>query len=849
MYRRAVWIAACLVIVVSFPTHAAEAQLEAPAFPYDIGLVPPESTAVAEEGHSYLFNPAGPAFTRPSSLEFFQTAVPSDKHRGPGDGGRGVLWSLPNYRFGLQYLMQESGAGAGVFSFSNARLIGTSFAFGTNLNYHWYMNTPAVMPGTFSLRVGFMARPASSFSVGFTFDSLLSPEAAIDELRTVGRFGLAVRPFGDRFTFSADAESQVISLIDVPTASFLGTVRLEPVLGLRLDGTIRINDVVLSTLKSPEGNAPEWIASVGVTLRFGKMTIGDTSYVSAGNGGGQYAANTLSFGGHGNRYQTALRRGGLRGEVWEVSLRKGLRAPPYYNVVGSRPDHFPLMFQVVRLREAIDNPRVKAVVLSVDDHDGGLAEVQEIRDLVAQLRRAGKPVFAYLHNPTTKDVYLASGCTRVVMHPAGVLRLEPPHQRKLYVAGLLEKVGVEAEILRREGYKASPEQLTATSPSEQTIEMARWVLQDLQDQVVEGIVEGRGVSMAVVASWFDQKAYTAASALDAGIVDEVAYPDEMGRIVAAAVGKKLPLINDNKTHETVLTRWGPRNKIVLVYLGGAILRGTGTWPADMLPRGAVHSEAVVRELKRLSQDGAVKAVVIRVDSPGGDLLASDEIWRAVGLLQQHKPVIVSLAGVAASGGYYVALPGDVIVAEPATLTGSIGVFTGKWNAGPLLERLGVNVAEFRPPGGPPPLPDFSRPWTSEERAMMDDQLSAAYEMFLDKVAQGRGLSTDEVRAVSGGRVWTGRQALERRLVDEIGGLDDAIRIARERAAISTSGTVIYDVWPRRSLRETVLDNMFGERNTVLSVGRAILARWLNAAPGTPPARQQRAQSLEIPTTP
>jgi len=390
--------------------------------------------------------------------------------------------------------------------------------------------------------------------------------------------------------------------------------------------------------------------------------------------------------------------------------------------------------------------------------------------------------------------------------------------------------------------------LIAEAPSEPTEAMKQWVVDDLLDQIVEGIADGRNVSRDQVKGWFHRQLFTAMEAAEAGLVDEVAYPDQLSDLMAATLGSKPLLQLDNKSHDLMETRWGPRSKIGLVYVGGPIVRGEGFAPADMLPRGAVHSGALVRALKRLSLDRAVEAVVIRVESPGGDLLASDEIWRAIQLLREQVPVIVSMGGVAASGGYYVSLPGDVVLADPATLTGSIGVFTGKWNGQGLFDKVGVRIADTHPTEAPAPLNTFSRPWTAHERAVVDRDLDAAYKLFLQKVAQARGLTEDEVRAIGDGRVWTGRQAYQRRLVDRLGGLDDAIQIARDRAGIPDDTPVVYEVWPRRSLRESLLDNLFGEREAA-AVGGKVLLRTLEASASSRDTRPALLRVPDLPVTP
>lgn len=440
---------------------------------------------------------------------------------------------------------------------------------------------------------------------------------------------------------------------------------------------------------------------------------------------------------------------------------------------------------VLRLRRLADDPAAGAVLLTIDELGLGLGRVEELRALVTGLRQR-KPVLAYLTQPTTRDLYLASACDHVVVHPAGNVTLAGLQHVTTFYKGLLDRVGARVDLVRIAEYKGAMEPFVQDGPSPPVSENRDAILDDDWARLRGGFVASRrdrgldeaGFDRVVTAALFSPE-----EARAAGLIDAVADERELEQVVRQRLGKSWPIRDADLTRRET-GRWRtPRVAVILIE--GAIVDGAG---GGFLPSSEplAWSERVIAALTEARSDRSIRAVVLRVNSPGGDAFASDRIAREVARLRQSgKPVIVSMGDVAASGGYYVAAPGDTILADPSTLTGSIGIFGYKVDVAGLLDQLGVTASTAKR-GERADLYSPLRPWTDEERAALLARLRHFYDLFLDTVAAGRkGAGVDRVRAdeLGRGRVWTGSQAQSRGLVDRLGGLPVAIDEAATRAGV------------------------------------------------------------------
>ncbi len=480
--------------------------------------------------------------------------------------------------------------------------------------------------------------------------------------------------------------------------------------------------------------------------------------------------------------------------VLELDLTEGLsEGPPADPVSALLSMRKPRLADVLSgLRRARQDPRVRAVIVKIGGHPLGLGMVQELRSAVVHLRSAGKLTVAFSETfgefgAGTVPYYLASAFEKVYLQPSGDVGLTGVSLEQRFVRDALAKAGVEYQLGQRHEYKTAANMFTQSHMTEAHRESAARIAESVTEQIVNGIAESRSLDPERVRELIDQGPFIGAEAVEAGLVDALKYRDE----VYAETVEGSHLLFVSRYSKTTLPKKLPHpgeNVVALVHGTGMIKLGrSGRSPLG--GGGAMGSDTICAALRSARRDDKVKAIVFRVDSPGGSYVASDAIWREVVLARKAgKPVIVSMGDLAASGGYFVSAAADVIVAQPGTLTGSIGVFGGKPVVGELLGKIGVvteSVAEGVNAGMFSPTREFSDAQWERVNAWLD----RIYDDFVGKVAEGRGLDRERAHGLAKGRVWTGADALAGGLVDELGGLEDALALARRRAGLATDAPV------------------------------------------------------------
>ena len=439
------------------------------------------------------------------------------------------------------------------------------------------------------------------------------------------------------------------------------------------------------------------------------------------------------------------------------------------------------------------DPTVKGVALYIQDANFGLAKAQELRRQISALDRAGKPVRCYLETAGeggngTLEYYLASACSSITLAPAGEINLLGLFADSPFLRGGLDKLRIEPSFLTAGEFKSAGEIFTEVRHSPAARIALDALLDSFYNQIVDGIASARKSDAATVRSWIDTAPISAERALELGLVDELAYPDEFRDDLDALgedAGEEAARVGFLDYARQRSGRLPGGKRIAILFAQGAIVRG-GSGSDPFASEIFLGSADMATELRALAEDDAVVAVVLRIDSPGGSALASDLILREVDLLRAKKPLVVSMSDVAASGGYYIAARATRIVAEPATITGSIGVVTGKLATGRFQEELLGITHDPLQRGANADLFSGLKPFDERQAALVRRRVSEIYGRFLDHVSAGRKLSRSAVEAVAGGRVWTGSEALAVGLVDELGGLDRAVALAREAAQIPES---------------------------------------------------------------
>ncbi len=482
------------------------------------------------------------------------------------------------------------------------------------------------------------------------------------------------------------------------------------------------------------------------------------------------------------------------------------------------------------LRRAATDPRVAGVVLRVGPLLTGFAKAQEIRSAIHAFRDSGKPVVARVEIGSLLDLYVASAADTVVQIPSGNYLLGLVSRRQYY-RELLDTIGVEFEAFHTGPYKTAMSGYTATGMADEEREAIETLLGDLYEQLVAGIAEDRQLDPTVVREAIDLGLVSAQAAVDLGLADRVAFDDEIADLVGE--GSRLGAREYNAASGEPWSFGRPT--IALVHVDGMIVPGSPAW--SPLGGGLAGGDRIAAALREARDDGNVRAVVLRVDSPGGAVTASDVIWREVALTAEEMPVIISMSDVAASGGYWIATAGTKILAMPGTYTGSIGVVMARFNLAGTYDRLGIGNAVVKRGRNADIFVD-SQPLSDEQRERLQSSVDTTYEIFLGKVAEARGLSRDEVEQLAAGRVWTGQQALDLGLVDELGGLRAALSVARREAGLSPGTDTVISVYPRqpgffeqmRGLMTTAQVNSQPPSSVADSLqGRFEWLRWLRAS--------------------
>lgn len=444
------------------------------------------------------------------------------------------------------------------------------------------------------------------------------------------------------------------------------------------------------------------------------------------------------------------------------------------------------------LRAAAADPRIEAAVVELQRFGGGWATATELRDALSGFRETGKPLLAFMEYGGNLDYYLASASDHVVMVPGGMLLVNGLLADVPFYKGTLDKVGIKADLEHIGDYKSASELYTRDSMSDAQREATNLILDGIYDTYVSSVARARALGPEAVTAALDEGFLTAERAKGLRLIDEVLYKDELIDSLTERLGSKPEQIKV-APYLGSLPEGRGRERIGLVYITGTIVPGEST--TDPLGGSLVGSDTVAEALQKVREDTSIRAVILRVDSPGGSGLASDVIWREVELTRQEKPVVVSMSDVAASGGYYVAMGASAIVAQPNTLTGSIGVISGKFCLRGFYDWVALRREQIKRGVNADILTDYQE-FTPAQRALVRTQMEAFYKGFVHKAAAGRKRTEQEIDAVAQGRVWTGAQAKERNLVDELGGLDKALELARREAGVPENRPVTLVVFPK-----------------------------------------------------
>src|SRR5256885_8147264 len=473
---------------------------------------------------------------------------------------------------------------------------------------------------------------------------------------------------------------------------------------------------------------------------------------------------------------------------------------------------------VDNLRKAKVDSRVRAVMLKPTGFESPFwAKVQEVRDAVLDFKKSGKPVYAYVEYGGDREYYLATAADKIFLMPSSPLDLTGVATYELFLRGTFDKVGVYPDLHRIGDYKTAVNTFKEKSYTKAHREMDESMNRDLYEQIVRGIADGRKKNEADIRALIDEGPFLPEDALRAGLVDDVAYEDQVDEKLRA--GEKRTRVDTDDYARISPTSLGLNRgpRVAVIYATGTIASGKSGY--DPVNGSIAGSDTLIEYIRQARRDSGVRAIVLRVDSPGGSATASDAIWRELTITKNERadrPLVVSMSDLAASGGYYIAMPAHVIVAQPSTLTGSIGIFGGKFVTGGLYEKLGAHI-ESTSIGKHAEINGPARPYNAEETKKLQEQLQSFYDQFVEKVAASRHSTPEKIDALAQGRVWTGRQGKQNGLVDELGGLDRAVAIAKQRAKIAADAEVELIVYPARQRPYELVSGQFNGSSDSLAV--------------------------------
>ena len=784
---------ASLVVLAS----PAEAQWRRDTSPV---AIPPVSLTAPDDALAMAVNPASLAFLSGWGVHYVHADAndPQDLgERGDGlyaampllfgiaaglsvDSVRPPARTLPEERLGFERTMVSLGLAYRVLE-----------SLGIGATARMLFGSAQVL-GLFTLDLAATFRPVPEVAISLLARDVTGPRhQAVAGLAPIGRvprsfvLGLAVRPDETR-ALTIDAAGVVDDTGRIG-ARLAAEVEV-PYVG-RVLGAFEVEDV--------GGARPDLRGTVGLAIDWGQYGVGGGVIAGDGFDGsvGWYATA---------RVEEDQRRGVPTGDVIVEVVLEGTGARSFLSVQR-------------RLERALHDPRVRGVLLRMQGAGFGLAYAQELRQLVDRLEAADKPVVCSLQDSSGSELYACAGARRIVIDRAGGVRLYGPSMEIQHYGTLLRNLGVRADFVRIGRFKSAIEDYQDDAMGEGAREERTEILAGLSLRLRDDLARDRELTFASMQRILDRGPYLADEAVEAGLVDEVTARDELTPVLRDVFGGDLS--RESSPPGEVDRHFGEASHVGVVVIDGELTDGENV-DVPLLEIHTTGGRTASAAIDQLAADPAIAAIVVRIDSPGGSVLASDQIHRAIQRARRRKPVIASMGAIAASGGYYVASACDEIWAEPSTITGSIGVWFGKVDFEPLASRYGVTTEQLRA-GAHGGAESLFRPFTAEERALLSDAVRSWYRSFLRRVAVGRGMRMTEVHALAQGRVYTGDRALELGLVDHLGGFASALERARQLADLPVETG--YEVRPFRPA--TILDYVLQGAG----FARAELADGLDAA--------------------
>jgi len=709
-------------------------------------------TAYPEADNTLLVNPAGSAWLIGTKMRI------------------GAIFSNSSFEHFDRFTMEDPSGGLTGwwednqnlrrFSTSASYMVGQSLSAG--LGFTWYDPTVRNHPqeGEKFFTFGLDLRPDPHIGLAAT------ARTSTGDIDGCYLTGLAIRPLGDEtITLTGDYRFETGNT----DSRWAAGAEVRAIDGLTFRGAYGQNDTF----------------SAGIQLDFGRCTIAAGSEIPDGNYTGTTAELILTAYSQPSIIQPLP-------EFLSYSTETGDELPSR-SFLGPRVPSF--TNSITALARGASDPEIQGLLVDFSDYSLNIAQAEELREIMVDYRSSGKPVFAYMEYAGNGSYFAASAAGSICMHKAGQVSINGFTGYTFFVRGFLDKIGLFPDLMHIGDFKSASDMLTEYTISDAQIEATTALLETFKAEQVRGVSSGRGFEPAQMSELFLHSPFAGESMVQMGLVDTLLYRDEFEEFAEHELGHSVRTMCPQFYSEIpeASSNWGYKPTVAVVVATGNIMRGSSG--SSILGR-TMGSDTIIELLEEAANTRGVKALVLRIDSGGGDAMASDDMHHAVQNIRERMPVVVSMGSVAASGGYYMAAGADAIFADRMTVTGSIGIISGKFVFADLLENIGINVekVEIEPSGnaGSP----FEQ-YTGEEYERHFEAMRQGYNLFVSTVAEGRGMTFEEVDAIGQGRVWSGSDALELGLVDYNGGVVDAIAHAAMLAGIDDPNPCI-EVFPKLS---------------------------------------------------
>ena len=711
--------------------------------------LPSSSIATSDDALATFFNPSGLGAGRSLNLYYLRT------YQSDWAGDDAFFLAVPGAGFGMEFVTADADTDFTRYTLSGGQHLGNSLYWGTS--YSWMNSDDKGYDGFRSFSLGLMYR-RRYFSIGAMARDLNRPKLLGEKLGRTYDLGVALRPGTWRTTLSMDVQKTQ----GVADLKFRYALEVRPIRELMLRGTLN--------------------SDLSFDVRFG-INIGNWGF------------------GTGNAFDK------------NREAQTGVGYFHFSNIPKTKPIPRRRIFLDLPMRSLKEvlpiakwDQDVAGVLIRINGSSYGMAQLQEMSDAILDFRESGRVVLCYLSSCSTGDYIVAATCDGILIHPATEVRLIGLRTERSFYKGALDMLGVRADLEHIGKYKSASEPFTRQEMSEVHRDIQNIILDDLYEQLVDAIADGRGWTHEDVKKRINEGPYTARQALATELVDRAVYEDELPDVVTELTNDRTDLVtlSDYAGRGLAPQDWlVPQPKVAIIEAKGLMLTGD-SFVDPFLGTQVMGADTITRVVREVKDNNDIKAVVLRIDSGGGLVTAADTIWRELVRLTQVKPLVVSMGDVAASGGYYIAAPADTIVAEPGTITGSIGVIGGKYSFKGLYEKLGVHKEILKRGEHADFYTDYGD-YPPSEQAIVQKQVQEIYDDFIKKVALGRTeLTVEDVDRLGQGRIWSGRQAQENGLVDQLGGLSLALAIARERAGLGEKSFEIVQ-FPKK----TWLSQIFG----------------------------------------